>query len=80
LKQATKAALIPSSFFDAFESFFLLSSFPHAAINNVDANNRCGNDDSKKNDSKASKKDDGIKAELKQATKAYDKYTDEQLN
>ena len=26
------------------------------------------------------RKDDGIKAELKQATKAYDKYTDEQLN
>ena len=40
----------------------------------------CGNDDSKKDDSKTSKKDDGVKAELKQATKAYDKYTDEQLN
>lgn len=40
----------------------------------------CGNDDSKKDASKTSKKDDGIKAELKQATKAYDKYTDEQLN
>lgn len=40
----------------------------------------CGNDDSKKDDSKTSKKDDDVKAELKQATKAYDKYTDEQLN
>ncbi|MBO1198706.1 hypothetical protein J3T65_04550 [Staphylococcus simiae] len=40
----------------------------------------CGNDDSKKESSDSSKKDDSTKAELKQATKAYDKYTDEQLN
>ena len=50
------------------------------AIISINVINCCmWNDDSKKDDSKTSKKDDGVKAELKQATKAYDKYTDEQL-